>query len=87
MTADGGAESALNLATRRLEAAVAALEERLALRQGGGAASQAEHARLEADLETARARERDLEAAGAQASEALTRAIADIRSALSQGAG
>ena len=87
MTADGGQENALGLATRRLQAAVAALEQRLARRQGGGAAAEVERARLEADLETARARERDLEAAGAQASEALTRAIADIRAALGQGAG
>jgi chromosome segregation ATPase len=87
MTADGGQENALGLATRRLQAAVAALEQRLARRQGGGAAAEAERARLEADLETARARERDLETAGAQASEALTRAIADIRAALGQGAG
>jgi len=87
MTADGGgAEGALTLATRRLDAAVAALKERLGRRQGGDLA-EAERARLEADLDAARARERDLEAAGAQASEALTRAIADIRAALAGGAG
>ena len=85
MMADGGQESGLALATRRLEAAVAGLEQRLAQR-GGGASAEAQ-ARLEADLETSRARERDLAAAGAQASEALTRAIADIRAALGQGAG
>ncbi|MBS0410210.1 MAG: hypothetical protein JSR86_09870 [Proteobacteria bacterium] len=87
MTADGGGvEGALTLAARRLDAAVVALQQRLARRDGGGMA-EAERARLEADLGAARARERDLEAAGAQASEALTRAIADIRAALAGGAG
>ncbi len=84
MTADGGGESALTLATRRLEAAVAGLEQRLAQGRGQDGASDAQRERLEAELESARARERELEAAGAQASEALTRAIGDIRAALGE---
>ena len=92
MTSDGGQDSPLTLATRRLERAAARLEQRLAARlsevqsEAGGAFDE-DRARLAADLDAAHARERELEEAGAQASAALTRAIADIRSAFSQGAG
>jgi len=85
MTADGGVEGALTLAKRRLEASVAALEARWAQRPPAGGLGDEERERLEAELETSRARERDLAAASAQASEALTRAIADIRAALGTG--
>jgi len=85
-------ESAMDLAVRRLEQAVNALEQRLAQRLtavGGGEAGglfEDDRARLAGQLDEARARERELEAAGAEASEALGRAILEIRAALN-GAG
>jgi len=84
-------ESAMDLAVRRLEQAVNALEQRLAqrLRTAGGEASglfDDDRARLASQLDESRARERELEAAGAEASEALGRAILEIRAALN-GAG
>lgn len=88
-----GETSALDLAARRLERAVAQLEQRLAARASQAAASSApttaggdlfdgEAARLKAELDAARERERALEEAGVQASVALGRAIAEIRAAL-----
>ena len=96
--ADG---TALDLAVRRLERAVAQLEQRQAARAAeleralAAAAAPApssaaepglfddeERLRLVADLEAAREREKALEEAGEQASAALGRAIAEIRSAL-----
>jgi len=86
MIRESAGESALELAAKRLERAVVALEQRLAKRAGGergdlfeGGAPPAEVA---AELERARARERELESAGAEASAALGRAIKEIRSAL-----
>lgn len=83
--------SALDLAARRLERAVAMLESRMAEKvavasaEAGGLFDQ-DRARLAAELDAARARERALEEAGAQASEALGRAIAEIRAALGEPA-
>ena len=86
-----GETSALDLAARRLERAVAQLEQRLAVRSAqpapaasarGGDLFDGEAARLKAELDAARERERALEEAGAQASVALGRAIAEIRAAL-----
>lgn len=80
-------ESALDLSARRLERAVQLLEQRLAERlktagaEAGGLFDQ-DRAKLAAELDQARARERELEAAGAEASEALGRAIREIRAAL-----
>jgi len=85
-------ESAMDLAVRRLEQAVNALEQRLAQRLkavGGdetGGLFEDDRARLASQLDESRARERELEAAGAEASEALGRAILEIRAALN-GAG
>ena len=82
--ADG---SALDLAVRRLERAVAMLESRMTDRmaeagaEAGGLFDQ-DRARLATELDAARARERALEEAGAQASQALGRAIDEIRAAL-----
>ena len=95
MTQAAGADGALELAARRLERAVALLEQRIALRiatasAGAGTASDEDRARLAAALDDARARERELEEAGEAASQALARAIAEIRATLgqaSQGAG
>lgn len=81
-----GETSALDLAVRRLERAVAQLEQRLAARAPAPSAEpdlfDGEAARLKAELDAARDRERALEEAGEQASVALGRAIAEIRAAL-----
>ena len=93
-----GEGNALELAARRLERAVAQLEQKLAAERAARPAEQAgaaptrgglfeaeadaKAARLAVDLEAARAREKALEEAGEQASEALGRAIAEIRAAL-----
>ena len=80
-------ENALDLAAKRLERAVMMLEQRLKQRvakagaDAGGLFDQ-DRANLAAQLDESRARERELEAAGAEASEALGRAILEIRDAL-----
>jgi len=86
-----GGENALDLAARRLEQAVHVLEQRLAqrLKSAGDAVGglfDQDRANLAAELDEARARERELEAAGAEASEALGRAIQEIRVALNGAA-
>lgn len=83
-------DSALDLAARRLERAVFLLEQRLAerLRAAGAEAGglfDHDRAQLAAELDEARARERALEEAGAEASAALGRAILEIRAALNGG--
>jgi hypothetical protein len=80
-------DNALDLAAKRLENAVHVLEQRLAarLKQAGAEAGglfDADRANLAAELDRARARERELEEAGAQASEALGHAIAEIRAVM-----
>jgi hypothetical protein len=80
-------ESALDLAAKRLERAVHVLEQRLAekLRQAGAEAGglfDQDRANLAAELDRSRARERELEEAGAQASVALGKAIEEIKAAL-----
>ena len=90
MTADAGQNGRLDVAVRRLERAMALLEQRLAHRlaeagaQAGGLFDQ-DRAQLAAALDVARGRERELEEAGAQASAALAEAIAEIRATLSEG--
>jgi hypothetical protein len=78
----------LDAAAKRLEQALADLEERLSRRAPAPAAadpeSDADRARLAAELEQSRSRERELEAAGAQASQALGRAISEIKAALGE---
>ena len=82
MTDEPATDEALDAAARRLERALGQLEARL--NRPSQSASGADHARLTAELDAARARERDLAQAGEQASQALGRAIAEIRSALAQ---
>ncbi len=77
------AESPLDQAVKRLDRAISQLEQRLA----AGASKSADlfdqgSAQLAAELEKAKVREKELEAAGAEASAALGRAIAEIKSAL-----
>lgn len=85
------AEAPLDVAAKRLEQALADLEQRLSQRTPAPAtadpASDADRARLTAELEQAKTRERELEAAGVQASEALGRAISEIRAALGETDG
>jgi hypothetical protein len=92
MTKEPGAEGPLELAARRLERAVAHLEQRVAAKlsqagEGAGADFEADRSKLAAALDESRARERELAEAGADASEALARAIAEIRGALAPLAG
>lgn len=80
-------ESALDLAAKRLDNALHVLEQRLSrrLREAGAEAGglfDQDRAKLAAELDDARSRERELEEAGAQASAALGRAIEEIRAAL-----
>ncbi|HTX48752.1 MAG TPA: DUF4164 family protein [Caulobacteraceae bacterium] len=87
MTAEAGADGAVELAARRLERAVALLEQRVAQKitrasADNGAAFDEDRAQLAAELDRARGRERELEEAGAAASEALAAAIAQIKAAL-----
>jgi len=84
-------ESALDLAAKRLDAAMHVLEQRLAQRlktagEAAGGLFDQDRANLAAELDEARARERELEAAGAEASAALGRAILEIRAALNGAA-
>jgi hypothetical protein len=80
-------DSALDLAAKRLESALHVLEQRLSQRlkdagaDAGGLFDQ-DRAHLATQLDQAKARERELEEAGAQASVALGRAIAEIKAAL-----
>jgi len=77
------AESPLDHAVKRLDRAISQLEQRLAAGGGaGGGLFDQDDTRLAAELEKAREREKELEEAGAEASAALGRAIAEIRSAL-----
>ncbi len=93
MMRDGNSETALDAASRRLDLALAKLESRLS---GMAATAKAElgglfdndRAQLAAELDAARARERELKVAGAEAAEALDKAISEIRQALgSNGVG
>lgn len=87
MIREPNGDNPLEAAAKRLERAVQNLEQRLTLRLAasggeGGAAFDQDRAKLATELDEARARERQLEEAGAEASAALGRAIAEIRSAL-----
>lgn len=87
MFRDPASESAIDQAAKRLERAIALLEQRLGERSRREAADTGglfdeDRARLAADLDQARARQHELESAGAEASAALGRAIVEIREAL-----
>ena len=81
-------DNPLDQAVKRLERAISQLEQRLSGHAGnpgaeiGGLFDQ-DSAKLAAELDQARQREKALEEAGAEASAALGRAIAEIKAALS----
>jgi hypothetical protein len=90
MTQEAAEGGVLEAAILRLDRAVTQLEVRMnaLVNEAQGANGELfdlDRAKLAAELDAARARERDLEAAGSQASAALGRAIADIRAALGDG--
>jgi hypothetical protein len=82
-------ESPLDQAARRLDRAIALLEQELAGRSTAGAGELFDPARngLAAELERSREREGALAAAGADASRALAKAIAEIEALLDVGRG
>ena len=87
MMQDAGEGGALDVAMRRLERATAMLESRLtglmstAKAEAGGLFDQ-DRSKLASELDAARSRERELQAAGQQAAQALDHAINEIRAAL-----
>ena len=88
MTAGAG-DGPVERAARRLERALALLEQRLAQKiaeasAGAGAAFDQDRAQLAAALDDAKAREKELVEAGEAASAALSRAIAEIRASLGE---
>jgi hypothetical protein len=84
MKAEAGQGGRLGVAVQRLERALTMLDQRLARRlaeagaDAGGLFDQ-DRAKLAADLDACRARQRELEEAGVEASQALGRAIAELR--------
>jgi hypothetical protein len=81
------AENSIDKAAQRLERAVVRIERRLSRLNGeadAGGLFDEDRSKLAAELDAARARERELAEAGQQASIALGRAIAEIKAALSQ---
>jgi uncharacterized protein DUF4164 len=76
-------------AARRLDHALSRLEVRMSTLAGqaessNGSLFDEDRAQLATELDAARARERQLEEAGAAASQALARAIAGVRAALGE---
>ena len=79
-------EDPVEAAAKRLDTAVAMLDGRLSsvldeARRSGGSLFEHDRHQLTEDLDQAKARERELRAAGQQASEALARAIEQLRGA------
>lgn len=89
MTRETGDGGPLDLAAHRLDRALGQLEVRVTTllseaESHNGGLFDLDRAKLAADLDAARGRERALETAGSQASEALGRAITEIRAALGE---
>jgi methionine synthase II (cobalamin-independent) len=87
MSEEPGRETRIERAVRRLERAATQLDQRISRRIAeaeaqGGSLIDEDRARLAAELDAARGRERELEAAGAEASQALATAIAELQTAL-----
>ncbi len=92
MAAEQGQSGRLDIAVRRVERAMMLLEQRLARKVAEAGAHvgdlfDQDRAQLAADLDTCRARVRELEEAGAQAAVALDAAMAEVRAALAEQAG
>jgi hypothetical protein len=87
LSREANGEGVLNEAMRRLDRALAELETNLGARDLPPEAERylQERREMARDLEAARARERALEYAAAAASDALGRAAAEVRAALSEG--
>lgn len=87
MMRDAGESGAMDAAIQRLDRALSQLDLRVtglsvrAEAANGGLFDQ-DRAQLAAELDAARSRERELEAAGAQASDAIGLAIAELRLAM-----
>ncbi|OXE37591.1 MAG: hypothetical protein CGW95_00710 [Phenylobacterium zucineum] len=79
-------ESLFDQAVKRLDRAIALVEQKIAAGSPLAAAAESEHKRLAEqlthELALSRARERELEIAGAEASAALAKAIDEINAAL-----
>jgi hypothetical protein len=87
MSDEPSPETRIERAVRRLDRAATLLEQRISRRIAeaqaqGGSLIDEDRARLAAELDAARGRERELEAAGAQASQALAAAIEEMQMAL-----
>lgn len=87
MTQDASREGRIDRAVRRVDRAVTLLDQRFSRRIAeaqaqAGSLIDEDRARLAAELDAARGRERELEAAGVEASDALAAAIAELRLAL-----
>jgi hypothetical protein len=81
--------ASLDAAITRLDRALGQLEARVAgalreVQAAAGGLFDQDRANLASELDLARSRERALEAAGAEAAQALGRAIAEIRAALGE---
>ena len=92
MSIETGQSARLDVAVRRVERAMLLLEQRLA-RKVAEAGAQAgdlfdqDRSQLAADLDSCRARLRQLEEAGAEAAAALDTAVTEVRAALAERAG
>lgn len=75
-------DTALDLAAARLDRALASLERRLADSASTAGLFDQDTDKLAAELKASKARERELEEAGAAASEALANAIGQIQDML-----
>jgi hypothetical protein len=75
-------ESLFDQAVKRLDRAISLVEQKLATGTAQTPVTDAERDRLARELEESRAREKELELAGAEASAALAKAIEEINAAL-----
>jgi hypothetical protein len=87
MSEEPSRETRIDRAVRRLDRAATLLGQRISRRVAeagaqAGSLIDEDRARLAAELDAARGRERELEAAGTEASQALATAIGELRTAL-----
>lgn len=75
-------ESLFDQAVKRLDRAISLVEQKLATGTAQTPVTDAERERLARELAESRAREKELELAGAEASAALAKAIEEINAAL-----